>query len=175
MNEKNLGQIELTSLEALEIAKYADTEETMFNAFEIAKYCENQFKNEIDAEWKRKRIYQTIYLAGIIDGVRKERTKRKDKMRQKASELENHVIDLKDGLKKLNLLNDDIIRDYFIYNENEKKKIENILYYYDNAAIKCDIVRDYIREIQTIANNIDRLTYSFLGISKRQHKNSAHL
>lgn len=162
MDRKELNQIEFTSSEeALQLTRYADTEKTMFNAVEIAKYCENQFKNEKDTEWKQKRIYQTIYLAGIIDGVRKERAKRKDKTHQKFLELEMNTTELESSLEKLRLLTNDLREDYFGFDEN--KKPENVLYYYNSASIKCDIVIDYILEMQAIANNIDCLTYAILG------------
>lgn len=164
MDKKELKQIEFTSSkEALELAKYADTEKTMFNAFEIAKYCENQFKNEKDKEWKQKRIYQTVYLAGLLDGIRNERIKRKKKIHQKFLELEMNTTELGISLEKLHLLASDLKEDYFCF--DEKKKPDAVLYCYDSASIKCDIVIDYIMEMQAIANNIDCLTYAFLGKS----------
>lgn len=162
MDKKELNQIEFTSSEeALQLARYADTEKTMFNAVEIAKYCENQFAGEKDTEWKQKRIYQTVYLAGLLDGVRKERAKRKGKIHQKFLELEMNTTELEISLEKLRLLTNDLREYYFCFDEN--KKPENVLYYYGSAGIKCDIVIDYILELQAIANNIDCLTYAILG------------
>lgn len=164
MDKKELEQIEFTSSEeALQLAKYADTGKTMFNAVEIARFCEKQFAGEKDTEWKQKRIYQTIYLAGIMDGVRKERAKRKGKIHQKFLELEMNTTELEISLEKLRLLTNDLREDYFGF--DEKKAPENVLYYYGSAGIKCDIVIDYILELQAIANNIDCLTYAILGKS----------
>lgn len=161
MDRKELNQIEFTSSEeALQLSKYADTEKTMFNATEIAKYCENQFKNEKDTEWKQKRIYQTVYLAGLVDGVRKERAKRNGKTHQKFLELEMNTTELEISLEKLNLLTNDLTQDYFGFDEKETP--ESVLYCYGNASIKCDIIRDYIFELQAIANNINCLTYAIL-------------
>ena len=94
----------------------------MFNAFKIAKYCENQLKNEKDTEWKQKRIYQTVYLAGLLDGVRKERAKRKDKTHQKFLELEMNTTELEISLEKLRLLTNDLREYYFCFDENKSLK-----------------------------------------------------
>lgn len=160
MDRKELNQIEFTSSEeALQLSKYADTEKTMFNATEIAKYCENQFKNEKDTEWKQKRIYQTVYLAGLVDGVRKERAKRNGKTHQKVLDLEINSNELGISLEKLNLLTSDLREDFFGYDKETSSF--NILYYYDDFAIKCDIIRDYVFELQAIANNISCLVNKF--------------
>lgn len=167
MNKKELEQIEFTSSEeALQLAKYADTEKTMFNAFEIARFCEKQFASEKDTELKQKRIYQTIYLAGIMDGVRKERAKRKGKIHQKFLELEMNTTELEISWEKLNLLTSDLREDYFCFDEH--KDADEVLCYYKNASIKCDMLKDYIYELQAIANNINCLTNVILG------RNMAH-
>lgn len=164
MDKKELEQIEFTSSkEALELSKYANSQKSMMYLSEIVKCCENEFASEKDTEWKQKRIYQTVYLAGLLDGVRKERAKRKDKTHQKFLELEMNTTELESSLEKLRLLTNDLREDYFCFDEN--KKPENVLYYYGSAGIKCDIVIDYILELQAIANNINCLTYAILGKS----------
>ena len=162
MDKKELNQIEFTSSkEALELSKYANSQKSMMYLSEIVKCCENEFASEKDTELKQKRIYQTVYLAGLVDGVRKERAKRKGKIHQKFLELEMNTTELEISLEKLRLLTNDLREYYFCFDEN--KKPENVLYYYGSAGIKCDIVIDYILELQAIANNIDCLTYAILG------------
>lgn len=162
MNSKELENIGLTSSkEALELSKYANNQKTMVYLSEIIKCCENEFASEKDTELKQKRIYQTIYLAGLVDGIRKERTKRKNKINQNALDLEVNSNELGISLEKLNVLSKELRENFFAYDKETSSS--EVLYYYDDFAIKCDIIRDYIFELQAIANNISRLTYAILG------------
>lgn len=160
MDKKELNQIEFTSSkEALELSKYANSQKSMMYLSEIVKCCENEFASEKDTELKQKRIYQTVYLAGLVDGVRKERAKRKGKIHQKVLDLELNSNELGISLEKLNLLTNDLREDFFGY-DKETSSLD-ILYYYDDFAIKCDIIRDYVFELQAIANNISCLVNKF--------------
>lgn len=151
----------ISAEQAYKLAQNANITDNMFHAIEIADYCKNKLASKKTLDDIEKTVLHTVYYAGLLDGVRKERAKRKDKTHQKFLELEMNTTELEISLEKLRLLTNDLREYYFCFDEN--KKPENVLYYYNSASIKCDIVIDYILEMQAIANNIDCLTYAILG------------
>ncbi len=90
----------------------------------------------------------------------------KKKLKQKVLDIEENALELEKSLQKLNLLTSDLREDYFCFDEH--KDADEVLCYYKNASIKCDMLKDYIYELQAIANNINCLTNVILG------RNMAH-
>lgn len=149
----------ISAEQAYKLAQNANITDNMFHAVEIADYCKNKLASKKTLDDIEKTVLHTVYYAGLLDGVRKERAKRNGKTHQKVLDLEINSNELGISLEKLNLLTSDLREDFFGYDKETSSF--NILYYYDDFAIKCDIIRDYVFELQAIANNISCLVNKF--------------
>lgn len=85
----------------------------------------------------------------------------KKKLEQKVLDIEENAIELDASLQKLNLLTSDLREDYFCFDEH--KDADEVLCYYKNASIKCDMLKDYVNKSQELIKDISYLVGTALG------------